>query len=671
MLGTQDRLLIQPVRLNKAVFFGAALVVILFSGTVLLFPEQASQLLSQAQAWASATFGWYYMLVVAFYLGFVLFIAFSRYGDIRLGPDHARPDFSYGTWAAMLFSAGIGSELLFYGASEPLDHLLQPPDGVAGSAQAARDGMVLTMLHWGLHGWGIYTLVAMALAYFAYRHNLPLALRSAFYPLIGDRINGPIGHAVDIFGIVGTLFGLATSLGIGVMQINSGISFLTGIAQSHTMQVILIVIVMGAATLSAVSGVDKGIRRLSEVNMLLALLMFCFVLFAGPTSHLLNTLAQNFGDYVVNLPHKTFDLYAYSDSSKDSWLGSWTVFYWAWWIAWSPFVGMFIARISRGRTLREFVIGVLLIPMGFTLAWLSVFGNSALSLYQQGLDKLGDIALSEPAMAVYHMLATYPLATPVIALAVMICFIFFVTSADSGALVVANLSCVGDSAGEDAPNWLRIFWAAAVCVLTLSLLFAGDYTSLQTAVVLSALPFSLVLVLFVVAMYRALHHEKQKDRSRSLAIAAPLLNDRYRPGHTSSWRRRLNRAISYPSRDMVYRFMDETVRPALSKVSAVLEEKGLQVESDLSPQDFTLGIRVSHGEEAPFHYGVQMSGYSTPSFVRSSGYFSHTASRYYRAEVHLWEGSQEYDLVGYTEEQIINDILDHYERHLQFLHLVR
>ena len=669
MSGSLDRQIIQPVKLNRAVFFGAALIIVLFSASVLAFPQQASALLGKAQSWASATFGWYYMLVVAFYLGFVLFVALSRYGDIKLGPDHATPDFSYGSWAAMLFSAGIGSELLFYGASEPLDHLLQPPEGVAGSAQAARDGMVLTMMHWGLHGWGIYTLVAMALAYFAYRHNLPLALRSAFYPLIGDRINGPIGHAVDIFGIVGTMFGLATSLGIGVMQINSGISFLIGIAQSHTMQVILILVVMGAATLSAVSGVDKGIRRMSELNMLLALLMFFFVLFAGPTGHLLNALVQNFGDYFTSLPRKTFDLYAYGNSGKERWLGSWTVFYWAWWIAWSPFVGMFIARISRGRTLREFVIGVLLIPMGFTLAWLSVFGNSALTFFQHGMQQLGDIALHEPAMAVYHMLASYPLATPVIVLAVAICFIFFVTSADSGALVVANLSCTGDSS-SDAPNWLRIFWAAAVCMLTLSLLFAGDYTSLQTAVVLSAMPFSLVLVLFVVAMYRALHHEKQRDRSRSLTIASPLLNGRYRPGHTSSWRRRLNRAISYPGRDMVYRFMDETVRPALGKVVEVLEEKGLQVESDLSPQDFTMGIRVSHGDEAPFVYGVQMQGYSTPSFMRRGGHLP-TASRYYRAEVHLWEGSQEYDLVGYTEEQIINDILDHYERHLQFLHLIR
>lgn len=669
MPGSQDRQLIQSVTLNRAVFYGAALIIVLFSAGVLAFPQQASLILGKAQTWASATFGWYYMLVVAFYLGFVLFVALSRYGDIKLGPDHATPDFSYGSWAAMLFSAGIGSELLFFGASEPLDHLLQPPEGVAGSAQAARDGMVLTMMHWGLHGWGIYTLVAMALAYFAYRHNLPLALRSAFYPLIGDRINGPVGHAVDIFGIVGTMFGLATSLGIGVMQINSGISFLTGIAQSHTMQVILIVVVMGAATLSAVSGVDKGIRRMSELNMLLALLMFFFVLFAGPTGHLLNALVQNFGDYFTSLPRKTFDLYAYSDSGKERWLGSWTVFYWAWWIAWSPFVGMFIARISRGRTLREFVIGVLLIPMGFTLAWLSVFGNSALSFFQHGMKQLGDIALSEPAMAVYHMLSSYPLATPLIVLAVIICFIFFVTSADSGALVVANLSCTGDSS-SDAPNWLRIFWAAAVCMLTLSLLFAGDYTSLQTAVVLSALPFSLVLVLFVVAMYRALHHEKQRDRSRSLAIASPLLNGRYRPGHTSSWRRRLNRAISYPGRDMVYRFMDETARPALSKVVEVLEEKGLQVESDLSPHDFSMSIRVEHGEEAPFVYGVQMQGYRTPSFMRRGSSLP-TASRYYRAEVHLWEGSQEYDLVGYTEEQIINDILDHYERHLQYLHLIR
>lgn len=373
--------------------------------------------------------------------------------------------------------------------------------------------MELLFLHWGLHGWGVFALVAMALAYFAYRHNLPLALRSALYPLIGKRINGPIGYTVDCFGIIATVFGLGADMGFGVLQLNSGLDYLYAIPHTHPVQMALIVLMMGAAISVAVSGVDKGIRILSDINMLLACSLLLFVLFAGPTQHLLNTLVQNVGDYLGHLPGKSFDLYAYGGPSD--WLGSWTVFYWAWWIAWAPFVGLFIARISRGRTIREFVFGVLFIPLGFTLAWMSIFGNSALEQALGGASELGRVAIEQPSMALYQMLQNYPWSRAVITVTVLVSFVFFVTSADSGTVVLSTLSAHGGSADDDGPKWLRVFWGSVTALVTGGLLFAGSIDALKSAVVLTSLPFSLILLLMMWGLHKAFYMESQRQRARS------------------------------------------------------------------------------------------------------------------------------------------------------------
>ena len=335
------------VRMNAPVFYFAATFILLFGLIVIAIPQQAGAWLLAAQNWAANTVGWYYMLAMTLYLVFVVVTALSGYGKIKLGADHDEPEFSYLSWAGMLFAAGISITLFFFCVSEPLTHLVQPPQGAPMNADAARQAMQILFLHWGLHGWGVFAFVGMALAYFAYRHNLPLALRSALYPLIGKRINGPIGYAVDGFGIIATVFGLGADMGFGVLHLNSGLDYLFGIAHTQWIQVGLITLMMGAAIIVAVAGVDKGVRVMSDINMLLACALLLFVLFAGPTQHLLNTLIQNIGDYLGALPVKSFDVYAYNKPSD--WLGGWTVFYWAWWIAWSPFVGLFIARISRGR----------------------------------------------------------------------------------------------------------------------------------------------------------------------------------------------------------------------------------------------------------------------------------------------------------------------------------
>ena len=359
----------------RPVFFISAGLIVLVCIYGVGFSDHAAVAFSAIQKWLVTNFGWFYMASIAFFFGFVIYLAFSRFANIKLGPDDSEPDYSYVSWFSMLFSAGMGIGLLFFGVSEPLTHFAQPPSGTGGTAEAAGRAMEITFFHWGLQAWSVYIVVGLSLAYFSFRHGLPLSIRSAFYPLIGERIYGPIGHAVDIFAVLGTMFGVATSLGLGVMQVNAGLSFLFNVEVSATVQIILIVFITAMATVSVVAGLDAGIRRLSELNLLLAVVMLAFILLAGPTATLLGALMQNIGGYLSSMVEMTFNLHAYQPIE---WMGDWTLFYWAWWISWSPFVGMFIARISRGRTIREFIVGVLLVPAGFTFLWLSFFGNTAL-----------------------------------------------------------------------------------------------------------------------------------------------------------------------------------------------------------------------------------------------------------------------------------------------------
>ncbi|MED5388651.1 MAG: BCCT family transporter, partial [Pseudomonadota bacterium] len=348
-------------RINPLVFYGSTIGIVVFALWAMLFTEQANATIYGALAWISDSFGWFYFISVVAYLVFVIAIACSRYGSIKLGPDHAEPEFNVVTWAAMLFSAGIGIDLIFYCVVEPVTQFMTPPVGEGGSVQAAREAMQLTFLHWGLSGWGIYSLVGMSLAYFSYRHGLPLTIRSALYPIFGKRIQGSIGNAVDIAAVLGTVFGVATSLGIGIIQLNFGLNYMFGIAESTVTQAVLAVFIVLFSAISAATGVDKGIRRLSEFNMLLAIVLMLFVLVVGDTRFLLDALVMNVGDYLTHFISMSFDTYAF-DPPQD-WLNAWTVFFWAWWIAWGPFVGLFLARISRGRTIRSFVAGTLILPL--------------------------------------------------------------------------------------------------------------------------------------------------------------------------------------------------------------------------------------------------------------------------------------------------------------------
>lgn len=665
-MSEQDTRLKHPTsKINKPVFFTSALLIFLLVAFAALFPDIADKNFKLLQQQIFTNASWFYILAVALILMSVTFLGLSRYGDIKLGPDHSEPDFSYRSWFAMLFSAGMGIGLMFFGVAEPVMHYLNPPVGTPETIEAAKQAMRLTFFHWGLHAWAIYAIVALILAFFSYRHGLPLTLRSALYPIIGDRIYGPIGHAVDIFAVIGTVFGVATSLGYGVLQVNAGLHHLFGVPVNETVQVILIVVITALATLSVVSGLDKGIRILSELNLSLALLLLALVMLLGPTVLLLKSFVENTGGYLSELVSKTFNLYAYEPKSTN-WLGGWTLLYWGWWLSWSPFVGMFIARVSRGRTIREFVTGVLFVPAGFTLLWMTVFGNSAIYfIMSKGATDLAKTVQSDTALALFNFLEHFPFSSVLSFIAMAMVIVFFVTSADSGAMVVDTLASGGSN---DTPIWQRIFWAALMGVVAVVLLVVGGLSALQTVTIASALPFSMILLVSIYGLFKALRRDITKRDSQNMATIAPTAARNPIP-----WQRRLRNIAHLPKRSLVKRFMEEVILPAMTLVQEELSKQGTRSDINASAED-RIHFEVDLGDELNFIYEVRLRGYSSPAFAIAGLDSEEQASeqhKYYRAEIHLKEGGQNYDVMGWNQEQLINDILDQYEKHLHFLHLVR
>jgi len=650
-------------KINPPVFYSSAILIFIIVAFAAVFPELADRQLSALQSGIFANASWFYILTVALILMSVAYLGMSRFGDIKLGPDHSEPDFSYVSWFAMLFSAGMGIGLMFFGVAEPVMHYMAPPSGTPESVEAAKEALRITFFHWGLHAWSIYAIVALILAFFSYRHGLPLTLRSALYPIIGDKIYGPIGHAVDVFAVIGTVLGVATSLGYGVLQVNAGLNHLFGLPVNETVQVILIVVITGLATLSVVSGLDKGIRILSEINLTLAVLLLVLVGAMGPTVLLLKSFVENTGGYLSEIVNKTFNLYAYEPKSS-KWLGGWTLFYWGWWLAWSPFVGMFIARVSRGRTIREFVTGVLFVPAGFTLLWMTFFGNSAIWLIMsQGARDLAETVQSDQTLALFNFLEHFPFSSMLSFIAMAMVVVFFVTSADSGAMVVDTLASGGT---DNTPVWQRIFWASMMGVVAIVLLLAGGMKALQTVTIASALPFAVILLASIYGLFKALRIDYYKRESKQITtIATPASRN------PISWQRRLRNIAYFPKRSNVKRFMDEVIQPAMQMVSGELMKQGTVSHIDDSADD-RVRFEVDLGNELNFVYEVRLRSYIQPTFALAAlGDEKKEENRYYRAEVHLKEGGQDYDVMSWPQEQIINDILDQYEKHLHFLHLVR
>ncbi|WP_394211714.1 BCCT family transporter [Psychrobacter piscatorii] len=643
------------------VFIPAAVIMLLLVIGTAIDPEAAGALFSDVLSFTTETFGWFYMLAVALFLMFIIVLAFSSYGSIKLGPDHAEAEYGFLEWFAMLFSAGYGIALLFYGVAEPVMHFSSPPMSDPQTIAAAKEAMQIAYFHWGFHIWAIYGVVGLSLAYFAFRHGLPLSIRSTLYPIIGDRIHGPIGHTVDVFAILGTMFGIATSLGLSVSQINAGLNYLLPdiIPVNTTVQVIAIALVTAAALVSVLAGMDKGVKRLSILNMLLATALMLFVFVVGPTIFILNAFMENTGSYLGNIVERTFSLQAYENSD---WIGSWTLFIFAWTIAWAPFVGLFIAKISRGRTIREFVLGVMLVPTFFTFFWFSVFGDTALHMIMvDGYTSLISEVQNNQAIALFKLLENLPFTEFVSSLTILLIITFFVTSSDSGSLVIDSLAAGGRS---DTPWWQRSFWVVTEGAVAAVLLIAGGLTALQTAAIVSALPFAIIILISMFGMWRALRIEGHRNQS--------LGNDNRLPPHLlkpSAWRERIDYMTDKPTREKVLNYIKEVVMPSMMEVSSKFAETGWTTEVNYDAVNNRAVLELQRGDDVEFWYEVRLSEHDAPDYYTEESADTLPQEHHHRAEVYLRRGGQTYDLYGYKSESVINDIIDQFEKYLHFLNV--
>ncbi|MEX2353667.1 MAG: BCCT family transporter [Gammaproteobacteria bacterium] len=490
------------MNVHPQVFFFSVAIILVFILFTLLNLDTAESVFAQLMDGTSTAFGWLFILGVQVCLLFCLYLAMSRFGHIRLGGPDATPEFSRPAWFSMLFCAGMGIGLMFWGVAEPISHFQNPPRIEGLTTEAAVRAMDLTFLHWGFHAWSIYALVGLSLAYFSFNLKLPLTIRSAFYPVLGRHIHGNIGNMIDILAVVATLFGVATSLGLGVAQINTGLNYLFDIEVSSTVQIGLIFFITTIATLSVVSGLNRGILRLSQFNFYAAIILLLFLLVLGPTLFLLKSYIQNTGHYLQNL--LTLGSWTETYSRDPGWIGSWTIFYWAWWIAWSPFVGMFIARISKGRTVREFILVVLFIPSALTFIWITTFGGTAIFNVLNGDTSILVAVEQNVATALFELLDGFPLASVTSVLSIMLIFVFFVTSSDSGSLVIDIITAGGNL---DPPIRQRIFWAVTEGVVAAVLLIGGGLTALRAATISSGLPFMIVLMFMGYCLLKAFRKE--------------------------------------------------------------------------------------------------------------------------------------------------------------------
>ena len=534
--------------------------------------------------------------------------------------------------------------------------------------------MEITFFHWGLHAWAIYGVVGLIIAYYGFRRNLPLTLRSALFPFIGDRINGPVGDAVDTFAVLGTIFGVATSLGFGALQVNAGLHHLFDLPVGVPTQMVLIVVITALASLSVGSGLDRGIRLLSNLNLWLAVLLLAMVFALGPTVHLLKAFVENTGTYLSGIVAKTFNLYSYTPADP-AWLGGWTLLYWAWWLSWSPFVGLFIARISRGRTIREFVLGVLVVPAIFTFLWMTGFGNTAIHLIaDQHAADLASAVMADPSVALFQFFTYFPASDLLSFIGMIMVVVFFITSADSGALVIDQLMSGG---AKDTPVVQRVFWSTLTGLVALILLWCGGLSSLQTLTLITALPFAIILIAALIGLFRSLRSDDIKRRSRLSTACAPSsraawnqMHDTIPEGdHREAWQKRLKTLVFYPDDERVATFLHDHAAPALRRLAAALRREGLNAEASDGRE--RVHFRIAIDGHPDFELAIKLCRYALPdcgiAADASPGFRDDVPSQYARAEILLKEGSRDYDVMGWSESQLIHAVLDEYESHLSYL----
>ena len=644
-----------PLVIGATLFF-----VVLLVAMILIAPEQTQTLLNAAKSGIFANFSWFYVLAFSVFLGFLVILSVSSLGNIKLGNDEEEPEFGFLSWLAMLFAAGMGVGLMFFGVAEPLTHYLS--DITTGSAEhKQQEALLHTLFHWGIHAWAVYGTIALALAYFGFRYKLPLALRSCFYPLLKERINGKLGDLIDIMALLATLFGVITTLGFGASQLGAGLHQLGWISEnSFSLQIVVIAVVMSLAIFSAISGVGKGVKILSELNLTLAFCLLIFVLVAGPTLYLLSAFSDNIGTYLSNLVQLSFKTYVY-EQEHTGWFSGWTILYWAWWCSWAPFVGLFIARISKGRTIREFIFGVLVIPSMFGILWFTVFGNTAIWLNDgEAAGMLGQM-ISSPETLLFKFLDYLPLSGVTGLVSLVVISLFFITSADSGIYVLNNIASRDKSLA--APRWQAVMWGILMSVVAIVLMQSGGLANLQAMTLLVALPFAMLMLLMCFSLWKGLNADKKYFDTKVNPTSIFWTGDK--------WKERLEQMMNQTQEKDILRFLKHTVLPAMRELRQELISKyelSVQINTLFDQDEPAVELVIQKDLMRDFMYGVKSIGREVSEQLINDDNLPHIQhSMTYEPYTYFFDGRVGYDVQYMDQDELIADMLKHYERYLSLL----
>ena len=644
-----------PLVIGATLFF-----VVLLVAMILIAPEQTQTLLNAAKSGIFTNFSWFYVLAFSVFLGFLVILSVSSLGNIKLGNDEEEPEFGFLSWLAMLFAAGMGVGLMFFGVAEPLTHYLS--DITTGSAEhKQQEALLHTLFHWGIHAWAVYGTIALALAYFGFRYKLPLALRSCFYPLLKERINGKLGDLIDIMALLATLFGIITTLGFGASQLGAGLHQLGWISEnSFSLQIVVIAVVMSLATFSAISGVGKGVKILSELNLTLAFCLLIFVLVVGPTLYLLSAFSDNIGTYLSNLVQLSFKTYVY-EQEHTGWFSGWTILYWAWWCSWAPFVGLFIARISKGRTIREFIFGVLVIPSMFGILWFTVFGNTAIWLNDgEAAGTLGQM-ISSPETLLFKFLDYLPLSGVTGLVSLLVISLFFITSADSGIYVLNNIASRDKSLA--APRWQAVMWGVLMSVVAIVLMQSGGLANLQAMTLLVALPFAMLMLLMCFSLWKGLNADKKYFDTKVNPTSIFWTGDK--------WKERLEQMMNQTQEKDILRFLKHTVLPAMRELRQELigkYELSVQINTLFDQDEPAVELVIQKELMRDFMYGVKSIGREVSEQLINDDNLPHIQhSMTYEPYTYFFDGRVGYDVQYMDQDELIADMLKHYERYLSLL----
>ena len=644
-----------PLVIGATLFF-----VVLLVAMILIAPEQTQTLLNSAKSGIFANFSWFYVLAFSVFLGFLVILSVSSLGNIKLGNDEEEPEFGFLSWLAMLFAAGMGVGLMFFGVAEPLTHYLS--DITTGTAEhKQQEALLHTLFHWGIHAWAVYGTIALALAYFGFRYKLPLALRSCFYPLLKERINGKLGDLIDIMALLATLFGIITTLGFGASQLGAGLHQLGWISEnSFSLQMVVIVVVMSLAIFSAISGVGKGVKILSELNLTLAFCLLIFVLVAGPTLYLLSAFSDNIGTYLSNLVQLSFKTYVY-EQEHTAWFSGWTILYWAWWCSWAPFVGLFIARISKGRTIREFIFGVLVVPSLFGVLWFTVFGNTAIWLNDgEAAGTLGQM-ISSPETLLFKFLDYLPLSGVTGLVSLVVISLFFITSADSGIYVLNNIASRDKSLA--APRWQAVMWGILMSVVAIVLMQSGGLANLQVMTLLVALPFAMLMLLMCFSLWKGLNADKKYFDTKVNPTSIFWTGDK--------WKERLEQMMNQTQEKDILRFLKHTVLPAMRELRQELISKyelSVQINTLFDQDEPAVELVIQKDLMRDFMYGVKSIGREVSEQLINDDNLPHIQhSMTYEPYTYFFDGRVGYDVQYMDQDELIADMLKHYERYLSLL----